>query len=438
MVANRRSIETAQLEVKTTYHTGRDVLSDGRSRAMFKSVRIAGDRQLQIVRGDQEGVVIRTTDGGVDSVAGRSPLLRLQTPSEFWERSDGSPIAKRHMRPRRAQRYLRTLGIASELSRGDVDDVVWDDNTTLPGGRNYEETREGNLEIVRIRSDSRTRTYWIDPEKGWSPIRVRDEYQDGSWTECRNKLDRVDGIWFPRASYMFSSRYESGTQPTLVIEIQAAEFNRAEHAHTLTMADMGIDAGFVVFDYATSPATSARWNGEAVVSSDEFARQLKSGEVAEGPSFRRSIDRLSRDGEVQSPLADAPQDGRPIQSARISLRDAGACETLWEEYVRQFVQKYDLVDGQAERAKAIVRDSRQRACAYLRSRKDALNDLAIKFRRLEEKEGTPDPEERRRLKERETKILAPVRKIFEESVKPRLDKIPTRSQRAAAEADRNR
>jgi len=67
-------------------------------------------------------------------------------------------------------------------------------------------------------------------------------------------------------------------------------------------------------------------------------------------------------------------------------------------------------------------------------RKSTIEDLD---RRIQALAGSGDKEkaaELGKLNEKKTKLMAPVNMIFEKRLKPRLEKLPTRAQREAAEA----
>jgi hypothetical protein len=121
-------------------------------------------------------VVTRNTDGQPHSTMGRIPYYVFQEPGRVCERSD-DPLAIVRMREAsgRLRDDLRTLGAAAFPSRFDLQDTIWFDNVHTPVAPRVERTQDGDLECVRVTMSACKRTYWLDPQKAWSPVRVREE-----------------------------------------------------------------------------------------------------------------------------------------------------------------------------------------------------------------------------------------------------------------------
>jgi len=451
MVAYRAALQTGQIELRKTFYWRGGPL-DGQPRTMFKSVRIAPDRQIQILRGDQDGIVIRSTSGGAALVAGRSPQYRLECPTESWDRSEDSLHARRFAHPNCTYRDLRTLGAGSAFGMGDIHDVVWHDRVPAPAARQYEESREGDLWVVRVRSGNFTKSYWLDPARGWSPVRVRQDNKDGFWTESRSTLELMDGVWFPRTVLYFSSNHCDGEVPREAYEVDGAEFNRPDHPTTFTPADIGIDVGMLVSDPdrrigGVGPSTIGKWDGVRVISPEEYSKRRAPGEVREGPQFKAVLERLS--GGSHAPPA-SPLDGTGRLS---STKDRGTesdaspgrgtkgviaeaerrVESQWEAYTRRFIEKYRLNAEQTARACAILNDCQARANRYLRKREPDLKKLEKDAEALKQADRKDSAERLQKLKQRRGEVIKPLDDIFEKQLKPRLEKLPTSAQRRAAE-----
>lgn len=431
MVESRATLQTAKLEIRKTYYanSGSD---KGDPRTVYESASIAGDRHLYILRGDERGIVIPVIGGGeASSVHGRSPLYRLELSAESWRRSDSSLVAHRFAHAARQFDDLRTLGAASVFANGDIHDVVWGDNRAAPSVPEYEESREGDLQKVRVRSEDFTRTYWLDPARGHSPVRVRHENRDGSWSESRSVLKLVDHVWFPASVHTFSSRYRDGREPTMVIEVDSAEFNRPEHPLTLTLADIGVDVAVCVLDFSTKPATSGSWDGEKVVSEQEFSRRLHAGELHESQQFKELFWRAS--GMKDNPLADKPAHAGETVAKREKKEQPKRKETEWEAYVREFIAKYRLDEAQIQQANTILRDCEDKANKYLMGRKADIERLDKQSMSLQNSDLKDKTNEAARLAEERKQLRKPIDDIFENELKPRLEKLPTSKQRADAE-----
>jgi hypothetical protein len=130
---------------------------------------------------------------------------------------------------------------------------------------------------------------------------------------------------------------------------------------------------------------------------------------------------------------DRPSERRP--NTRTNRRTAAGGSTdfegEWEKYVREFIARYQLNDAQKQRAEIVLKSCQEQAASYMAKRKASLEAID---KRIEELKGEKDSaQEVRKLTERKTKMLEPVQQIFEKRLKPRLERLPTRAQRAAAE-----
>lgn len=156
------------------------------------------------------------------------------------------------------------------------------------------------------------------------------------------------------------------------------------------------------------------------------------------------------------PVAAAPQEGRPGSSTRVGqgatasrAEPAGqrgargrpavspvsgiGFESQWEAYVRDFIQRYQLDEGQAQRAQAILKDCQEAANRVIQKRKPELERLDRQLLELGQSSDADKLKELAELNQRRTKLFEPVNEIFEKQLKPRLDRLPTRAQRQAAE-----
>jgi hypothetical protein len=140
-----------------------------------------------------------------------------------------------------------------------------------------------------------------------------------------------------------------------------------------------------------------------------------------------------------TPQRPEPQrDTAKPQPARPAKRGSGggdAFESQWETYVKQFIERYALDDAQKQRAETILESCQAQATRLMKKRKPALANLDEQVKKLTE---VKDKDERKTkelndLMARRAKMLEFVDEIFEKQLKPRLEKLPTRDQREAAE-----
>ncbi len=119
---------------------------------------------------------------------------------------------------------------------------------------------------------------------------------------------------------------------------------------------------------------------------------------------------------------------RPSRNRPARVDDDYASQ--WERYVEDFITRYKLDDGQTERARAILKDCQEQANRHMQRAKPRIDQLE----RQMEKTGSEEraAKLRERLDQQKQRLLQPIGIIFESRLKPSLEKLPTRAQRAAA------
>lgn len=122
---------------------------------------------------------------------------------------------------------------------------------------------------------------------------------------------------------------------------------------------------------------------------------------------------------------------RPGQAAP-AARGSENFESEWERYVREFIERYQLNEGQAQKAQSILRQCQEQAASYMAKRKSPIDALDAKIAEL----GTDKEKaaEVKRLREQRDRLLAPIGRIFEQRLKPSLERLPSSAQREAAQA----
>jgi hypothetical protein len=111
----------------------------------------------------------------------------------------------------------------------------------------------------------------------------------------------------------------------------------------------------------------------------------------------------------------------------------GSDFSQWEAYVREFIQKYQLDDGQTERALSYLKDAQEAARRIIQRTKSEIEQLDKKLAGLGESKDADKLKEMTEINARRTKLLEPINDIFEKQLKPRLEKLPTQKQRQAAD-----
>lgn len=422
----RAAIQTAELVTRTVDY--QEAKTRGwPMREVTRQVRRAGDTQIVINRGDADGVVMLTPDGQPNPLHGRVPRASFRAPGLAVDRSD-DPLSLAYVEERnpRLRDDIRALGLSAAPATVDLHDVLWWENVANPEAPSYAERDENGLHVVEVRRGPRATTYWLDPSHGGMPVRVREAGESGAWSECRSTLELKDGVWFPSAVEYYSSQFGDGREPTRVERVQSATFNRPEHAGTLSPADIGLEVGMIVQSIGKGPAfgSAGRWDGQRMISGEEFVRRVGSGELTVGSRFAKALAQRAAGigaGPVEAGVAGAPV---PAQQS----------VGLWEAYARAFIARYALSDEQSRKVWEVVRDCQGQADEYLRRNVMRFEDLERRRADLASSPGGDDRAARQAEVARfEAELRKPIDDIFERRLKPRLEVIPTRAQRAAAE-----
>lgn len=115
------------------------------------------------------------------------------------------------------------------------------------------------------------------------------------------------------------------------------------------------------------------------------------------------------------------------EAKRVSEKDQMG---KWEAYVRQFIEKYKLNAEQQTQAYKILKSCQQQADRHMRSCRPLIERLD---RQMEKLKGSKEKAQQLSdLTAKRNKLLAKIDDIFENQLKPRLEKLPTRAQREAA------
>ncbi|MBK9127711.1 MAG: hypothetical protein IPM13_07900 [Phycisphaerales bacterium] len=141
--------------------------------------------------------------------------------------------------------------------------------------------------------------------------------------------------------------------------------------------------------------------------------------------------RNARKGGANNPTANPVNRPRGRAAATPQSGMGGAdFASRWEQYVEEFIRRYQLDDAQTQRARTILKDCQEQANSYLARQRAQLDELDKKIQSLA---GQPEKsKELQAANERKAKLTEPIERIFERQLKPRLERIPTTAQREAA------
>jgi hypothetical protein len=102
----------------------------------------------------------------------------------------------------------------------------------------------------------------------------------------------------------------------------------------------------------------------------------------------------------------------------------------WDKYVADFVKKYELVKMQKQKAETILKACKAQAEQYLRRAAARIESVDEQLEAA--KKAAPKNEAAiTQLEKQQQALLQPLQDVFEKQLKPRLEQLPTRAQRAA-------
>jgi hypothetical protein len=402
----------------------------------YYSAQVAGSELAMTDWGDDAGVVMRGIDGAPAKYDYIGPEHFLLANDQLWWHIERSPGARIFPPSRQMVEFYRiadprklgmnptmnTRGVYEALRMGPGADIA------------YSSTMEGGLHVATADVHGTLLRWWIDPAQGWNAVRSV-MIRDGK-TEAYSSVSfrESSGVWFPEAIAYHSSGYRDGLQPYVTITVSAASFNAPDDPQELSPADIGVEVGTdVIFqDPAVHPGLQY-WDGQNLVTQDEFFARLKSGELQRGPTVQQELERLREKNYAREVRDHALAPGTASQptSRPVEVR----WESEWEAYTRRFIARFKLANDQMQKAQQILIDCQAQAHHYLDREKDAFEQLD---RRTADLKGLPEdarPKAAQSLLDERHKLMQPVDEIFEQHLKPRLDKLPTRAQRRAAHAE---
>lgn len=380
---------------------------------------------LTLLHGDEKGYI-------GDELRPDKPYGTLNTPSGTFEH-EGDYIHGVVSSPTLARAYSPLsfgLGVASAFSARRLNEVQaeWD---APDRNLRFEERREGDLVVVTRYDDKFRTTWWLDPKREFNPVRIRTESDGSLVSETRIALDQFDGAWFPREVATYRADAAGEQAPVQILSVIAASFNQPDQPKVLTPADAGFEPGMLVENrepQASGPQLI--WDGEKPVPDYEFHERVRAGEIKRGARNRAALDARPA---APPELIEAAQRG--LRSDETAPSALGARLRAWKRYTEDFIKRFGLDDDQAQKARQLLADCEDRARQYVSGHRDRFDPVE---RDLETAARSGARDDRGRARERLAELLKPVDEIFEDVLKPRLEKIPTRAQRDGLEAAQQR
>ncbi len=284
----------------------------------------------------------------------------------------------------------------------------------------WSESPQGGKHVVTCRRSDGVEIEWtIDPDRGWNAERViLTDKRAPLVLEVRSDLRKYGDTWFPeKVEFLVDGKCRR------VVKVVGAGFNRPDDEPRFDFAWLRKEAGTNVSFYNAPNKDGVQiWDGEAIVSFKEWREALLSGKKQSGPTFQ-AIKR----GE--------PPSGPYITETEIRAwerwhpRGVSNRLSAWEKYVTEFLERYKCDDDQTQKAAQILAQCQEQGRTYLSKKERDFHNLQTKTQAARAR-GNRD--EQKVLDERYAELRKPIDDIFEEQLKPRLDKLLTRAQREQA------
>lgn len=420
--------------LRVTFQQTRSLL--GREPTLTHSFRVArnGD-MITEQRGDRDGWTMFDSAGSGTS---KLPEIRLlNSDGAFLTLGGGAGAVsweKRPFRPGTSQsiKDVRWLGVSvapNSMTPGVGLRGAANDEAHPPKAWRVRTVSDDQLVVS---ADSQTEgfvTDWVlNPRRGWNAERITFRNGDEVLQETRIRLRDWDAVgWFPE-----KVEYLVWGKPTLIIEVSSID---TATESSFSLRDINCEAGVhITPQNFTHPDQGLRWNGDEIVSGDTWYKQLKAGERQWGPTFQR----LNR-GEPYSDPYDTPADvarRKALTQSLLQTVKLTSHESLWEAYVREFIKRFELNETQTDAANQLLQRCQDDANSYLTRRKSDVEAVTGEMQALRKPDAATDEPTKKRLAaldEELTKLMQPVDEIFEKKLKPGLEKLPTRAQRAKAQ-----
>lgn len=403
-----------------------------------------GDRIFEEL-GDQEGwVQWNTADKRPVS---RYPHLYLENadgvytsretdPSFEWWKPTRAPARQEPTRPTPLEfKDVRFIGMHPAATTGFQEranaplllEQVGEGVPVEPPRVRWSEKVENGKYVATAEMERHVIRWVIDPERGWNAERIEVLDRAGSVTsEVRCRLRQFDGVWFPESV----EHYHNGILGTRIV-VSSAQFNRPDDPVEFGPNDIRVEAGFNVVPQNFKTASGYPvliWDGQQALESDEWRELVRTGARQYGPILAEAH---RRGGPPESPYATDGERARASAVHReMRLRsDQAKGLSLWERYVAEFIQQHSLNADQTQKAQTILRSCQEEGQDYLNRRR---NDFARAQRAIETARQSGDAQELARADEKLRELRKPIDAIFEERLKPRLNRLLTTAQRAAA------
>lgn len=139
---------------------------------------------------------------------------------------------------------------------------------------------------------------------------------------------------------------------------------------------------------------------------------------------------LSRLGRSEPPLTDTVSAVKSDTAGPAPATQPSMGE--WERYTRAFIDHYRLDDAQRQRALQVLRECQERAHTHMTRIQNEFELLSKREEAVKRDASATAAQGMEEITTARGELLKPIGLIFERELKPRLERLPTRAQRATA------
>jgi hypothetical protein len=379
-----------------------------------------------IIAGDEVAFLSLGTPSGITSWRGetgepvyKGPYTWLREGNVEWGYQAGENNCQYRINPlNKRVSDFRSAGMGYKPTTAGPEEAI----TELLGTSDviYSEEMEGDIYRVEARGNDETVVWRIDPALDWNARSCELWRGDELIVYSETEYEDVGGTFIPtRVGY-----FNNDGDAYILVTVEDAVVNDPALPIDLVPEYIGMEVGCNVFGDG-KPGTLYAGNGKTLPSKELLAAEAR-GEIQVGPIMlaRRRGEPTSWSlppatvvkarllGETSNTATSQPEAGDQEQH-EFHAKPAVELDE-WDKYVLKFIRDYGLNDEQAQKAIQTLRSCKLQRDHFLEAQKDRMEALR--------KKGD---------KEKLDKLLAVPTRIFEERLKPGLDRLLTRKQRSS-------
>lgn len=262
---HRAAIDTASIEFSLTADEG-----DANPEPGYFTTKFAGEDILYTYRGLADGRFnVESRPGEMFTYA---ELRWLMKDEEQWTYLEHTTSAHIKTAGIVWQPYydIRNIGFEAAPVTAEVQDF-W---SRSPAERYQVERRDDAVEILGFWSNGFIVRFLLDPARAMQPTRVETIVEGEEAGLCETEYRQIKNFWFPSVS-----KYTYKGQVIATINVLYADFNEPYHPSSFGPEDLGLTPGI---DAYREPSLGAyRWSGTGLISKEEWTLGVQEGKFDE-------------------------------------------------------------------------------------------------------------------------------------------------------------